>query len=242
MLTQALYGEFLGTMFLIIFGTGVVANVLLHQTKGHASGWITITTGWFIAVVIGVFVAQSVGSANADINPAISLVKLLLGTYRFSQFLAIVGVQLLGAFIGAAIVWLAYWPHWRATQDASVKLAVFSTMPAIKHVPSNLMTEIIGTAVLVIGVSAIFGHATFGHPVDGLGPYLVGLLVWGIGLSLGGPTGYAVNPARDLGPRLAHAVLPIAGKGSSGWSYAWIPVIGPLIGAMIGFAFWRLIA
>lgn len=241
-MSRILLGEFLGTMFLIIFGGGVVANVVLNNTKGHNSGWITITTGWFIAVVIAVFVAQSVGSANADINPAVSFAKFFLGTYSLGEFLRMSLAQTCGAFSGAVIVWLAYLPHWSVTLDPQTKLSVFSTMPAINKPSNNLLCEIIGTAVLVVGVAAIFGEATLGHPTNGLGPYLVGILIWGIGLSLGGPTGYAINPARDLGPRIAHTILPIVGKGSSDWSYAWVPIVGPLIGAGIGAMLWRAIA
>lgn len=233
-------GELLGTMSLVILGGGVVANVLLAKSKGFNGGWITIATGWFVAVVIGVFVAQSAGAPNADINPAVSLAKYILGYYTISQLLCVILAQLIGAFIGGIIVWLAYLPHWKATEDKTFKLLVFSTVPAIRHYPSNLLCEVIGTCLLVFGVGAIFGHATMDHPTIGLGPYLVGVLVWGIGLSLGGPTGYAINPARDLGPRFAHFVLPIAGKGSSDWRYAWVPVIGPLIGGALGAILWRL--
>lgn len=233
-----LTGEFLGTMFLIIFGGGVVANVLLKQSKGYGSGWIVIATGWFVAVVLGAFVAQSAGSPNADINPAVSFTKYLLGMYSLTTLLKVVVAEIAGAFVGGIIVWLVYLPHWKVTEDKSHKLAVFCTAPEIRHYPSNLLCEIIGTAVLVIGIAAIFGDATLNHPATGLGPYLVGVLVWGIGLSLGGPTGYAINPARDLGPRLAHAVLPIAGKGGSDWRYALVPIVGPLVGASLGAAMW----
>ncbi len=236
-----LLGELLGTAFLIIFGGGVVANTLLHHSKGQSGGWLAITTGWFIAVVIGIFVAKSTGSIQADINPAVTIAKTLLGHYNLEQMSLTIIAQCIGAFIGAAIVWLAYYPHWEQTPDKTAKLAVFSTSPAIRHKTGNLVSEIIGTFVLVMGVGAIFGHATSGHPVTGFGPYLVGLLVWGIGLSLGGATGYAINPARDLGPRIAHSLLPIAGKGSSDWSYAWVPVLGPVIGACIAALLWRLI-
>lgn len=234
-------GEFLGTLILIVLGDGVVANVLLKQSKGENSGWISITTGWFVAVVIAVFVAQSAGSPNADVNPAITLTKYLLHFYTLNLMFVMMIGQLLGAFVGAVIVWLAYLPHWKVTEDSHRKLMIFCTVPAIRHYPSNLLCEWIATIVLVVGVAAIFGHATMGHPVSGLGPYLVGVLVWGIGLSLGGPTGYAINPARDLGPRIAHAVLPIAGKGSSDWSYAFVPVIAPLLGGVAGAWLWFII-
>ncbi len=241
MILHPLLGEFLGTAFLIVFGGGVVANVLLQHSKGADAGWITIATGWFVAVVIGVFVAQSAGSVQADINPAVTFAKTLLGTYTLKQMSITMLVQCAGAFVGAIIVWLAYYPHWKATEDKAAKLAVFSTAPAIRSYPSNVTTEIIGTFVLVLGVGAIFGHATLGHPSIGIGPYLVGVLVWGIGLSLGGPTGYAINPARDLGPRLAHAVLPIHGKGTSDWRYAWVPIVGPLIGASLAALVWKAV-
>jgi glycerol uptake facilitator protein len=236
-----LLGEFLGTLILMLLGIGVDANVLLHGSKGENSGWITITTGWAIAVIIGVFVAQSVGSIQADINPAVTLAKYSLGVYTISVMMQTMAAQMLGAFVGASLVWVAYHPHFRATVCSDKKLAVFCTQPAIKHYPSNLFAEAIGTFVLVLGVGAIFGQATAGEPVIGLGPYLVGMLVWGIGLSLGGPTGYAINPARDLAPRFAHYILPIHGKRNSDWGYAWVPVVGPLIGGLLGGLVWRVI-
>jgi glycerol uptake facilitator protein len=235
------FGEFLGSMVLIIFGVGVVANALLAHSKGENAGWVAITAGWAIAVIFGVFVAQSAGSVQADINPAVTLAKYLLGgIYTFKQMCCTMIVQFLGSFVGALVVWLAYLPHWQATTCPDKIRSVFTTSPAIKHTTGNLLNEIIGTTVLILGVAAIFGRATEAGPVAGLGPYLVGMLVWGIGLSLGGPTGYAINPARDLGPRLAHALLPIRSKGSSQWSYAWIPVVGPLIGGVIGAGMWYL--
>jgi glycerol uptake facilitator protein len=239
-MTSPLFGEFLGTAFLIIFGGGVVASTLLKQSKGQNGGWMAITTGWFIAVVMGVFVAKSAGSVQGDINPAVTLAKTLLGTYSIKEMFEIMLAQVAGGFVGGIIVWLAYLPHWKITQEQDFKLMVFSTVPAIRHYPANFLCEIIGTFVLVIGIGAIFGKATLGHLTDGMGPYLVGILVWGVGLSLGGPTGYAINPARDLGPRLAHQLLPIAGKGSSDWRYAIIPIAGPLVGAALGAMAWRL--
>lgn len=232
MLSQYL-GEFLGTMMLIILGDGVVASALLRDSKGYQGGWITITTGWFIAVVMGVFVAQFAGSQNADINPAVSFAKYWMQIYSFSQTLYFSLAQLAGAFMGAVLVWLAYLPHWSRTENPHHKLMVFCTQPAIRDYPANFICEVIATTVLVFGIAAIFGKTTLEVPVKGLGPYLVGVLVWGIGLSLGGPTGYAINPARDLGPRIAHAILPIARKGSSDWSYAWVPIFAPLLGAVI---------
>lgn len=236
---SVMIGEFLGTMFLIIFGDGVVATTLLAKSKGQHGGWISITTGWGLAVMMGVFIALAGGSHYADINPAVSLARYLLDhSYTLPQLLSIQLAQLLGALTGGVIVWLSYYAHWRETEDPLIKRLVFCTSPAIRNFPSNLLNEIIGTAVLIIGVGAIFGKNNLIAP--GLGPYLVGMLVWGIGLSLGGPTGYAINPARDLGPRIAHAILPIPGKGTSDWSYAWIPVIGPFIGCIIGAIVWKI--
>ena len=235
-----LLGEFLGTAFLIILGGGVVANVNLKRNYGYQAGWLTITTGWFIAVIIGVFVARAAGAPNADINPAVSLSKYLLGLdYNTTQLLATMAAQVLGGFVGGIIVWLTYLAHWRETDDALAKRAVFCTTPAIRCYPANLITEAIGTAVLIIGIGAIFNDATPNEPSLGLGSYLVGVLVWGIGLSLGGATGYAINPARDLGPRLAHAILPIPNKAKPDWCYAWVPIVGPFIGAIIGALVWH---
>jgi glycerol uptake facilitator protein len=237
-----LLGEFLGTMFLIILGNGVVANVLLSKSKGENSGWIVIATGWGMAVMVGVFVAISAGAPEADINPAVTIGKwLILGSYDAGQAIVTMLVQVAGAFVGAVIVWLAYYRHWAETKDAGLKLAVHSTGPAIRDTIWNFVTELIGTMVLLIGVGAIFSSATNGSPAAGLGPYLVGALVWGIGLSLGGPTGYAINPARDLGPRIAHFLLPIAGKGDSDWGYGWIPVVAPLVGGVLGALVWNLV-
>ncbi len=237
-----LLGEFLGTMFLIILGDGVVANVLLKKSKGENAGWIVITTGWAFAVMVGVFVSISAGAPQADINPAVTIGKwLILGVYTVPQALATMAVQVVGAFVGGVIVWLAYFKHWGETEDAGLKLAVFSTGPAIRDTVWNSVTEVIGTMVLLIGVGAIFSGATGGSPASGLGPFLVGALVWGIGLSLGGPTGYAINPARDLGPRIAHQLLPIPGKGDSDWGYGWIPVVMPLIGGVLGALVWNLV-
>lgn len=237
-----LLGEFLGTMFLIILGDGVVANVLLKRSKGENSGWIVITTGWGMAVMVGVFVAISAGAPQADINPAVTIGKwLILGVYEAGDAIMTIIAEILGAFVGAIIVWLAYFRHWGETEDQGLKLAVFSTGPAIPDTIWNSITEIIGTMVLLIGVGAIFTGATGGNPAVGLGPYLVGALVWGIGLSLGGPTGYAINPARDVGPRIAHQILPIPGKGSSDWGYGWIPFVMPLIGGVLGALVWNAV-
>lgn len=226
--------EVLGTLLLIVLGDGVVANVVLQQTKGHNSGWIVITTGWGLAVAAAVY---TVGPfSGAHLNPAVTIALAVTGKFAWSLAPAYIAAQMIGAFLGAVIVWLAYLPHWAVTRDPDSKLAVFSTGPAIRNSAANLVTEIIGTLVLVLGVLAILTPNNLNpeHGWDaGFGPALVGMIVWAIGLSLGGPTGYAINPARDLGPRIAHAVLPIPGKGGSDWGYAWIPVIGPVIGGIL---------
>ena len=235
-------GELLGTMFLLILGDGVVANVVLAKTKGNSSGWIVITTGWAMAVMVGVFICISAGAPQGDINPAVTLGKwLILGVYTSGEAIMTIVAQMIGAFLGAIVVWLSYYKHWGVTPDPASKLAVFATGPAISSPIWNIVTEVVGTIVLLFGVGAIFTGATApGGPAAGLGPYLVGALVWGIGLSLGGPTGYAINPARDLGPRIAHQILPIPGKGSSDWGYGWIPVVAPLIGGVIGAIMWNI--
>jgi glycerol uptake facilitator protein len=235
-----LLGELLGTMMLIILGDGVVANIVLNKNKGQGGGgggaWIAITAGWAFAVLIGVNTSIAFGSGGAHINPAVTIAFVVAGITPAADIPFYFIGQFVGAFIGAIIVWLAYLDHFAATEDKGAKLAVFCTGPAIRNTVSNLITEIIGTFVLVLGVAALFQAAT---PVTGvamaggLGPYLVACLVWGIGLSLGGPTGYAINPARDLGPRIAHFLLPIPGKGDSDWGYSWIPVVGPIIGGII---------
>jgi glycerol uptake facilitator protein len=227
--------ELLGTAILITLGDGVVANVVLNKTKGQNSGWIVIATGWAMAVTIAVYTVNSFSGAH--LNPAVTIGLAAIGKFSWAAVPGYVAAQMLGAFLGSVIVWLAYLPHWRETADQGGKLAVFSTGPAIRQPLANLVTEIIGTAMLVLGVLAILRPENLvpNSGFDkGFAPFLVGLLVWSIGLSLGGPTGYAINPARDLGPRLAHALLPIAGKGGSDWSYAWIPVVGPIIGGVLG--------
>jgi len=223
-------GEFMGTLILILLGDGVVANVLLKRSKAEGAGWMVITSGWCFAVMAGVYVAVACGSPDAHLNPAITF-GFGVKTGNFTKFVPYVIAQMAGAFVGAALVWLHFLPHWKETEDTDLKLLCFSTMPAIRNFFANLTSEIIGTFVLVFVVGAIFSKAVAGSGlVSGLGAYLVAALVWGIGLSLGGTTGYAINPARDLGPRIAHALLPVAGKGPSGWGYATVPVVGPLIG------------
>ena len=227
MTTSPFLGELIGTIVLILLGNGVVANVLLNKTKGNNGGLIVITTGWAFAVTIGIFVAQKFGSADAHLNPAVTI-AMAIKNDDYSKVLPFISAQLLGAILGATLVWLHYLPHWGATNDQEAKLAAFSTSPAIANPTANLLSEIIGTLVLLIGVMAFYSEAG-----SGMSPLLVGVLVWAIGLSLGGPTGYAINPARDLGPRIAHAILPVAGKGGSDWGYAWIPVAGPVAAALI---------
>ena len=226
--------ELIGTMLLIIFGDGVVANVVLSKTKGQNSGWIVIATGWAMAVVVGVYAVA--GYTGAHINPAVTIALLSIGKVTFGNAILYILGQFAGAFIGGVIVYLAYYQHFAVTEDKGLKLAVFCTGPAIRNTGWNLLTEIIGTFALVFGVLSMLSTRNLveKHLASALAPFLVGLLVWGIGLSLGGPTGYAINPARDLGPRISHAVLPIPGKGSSDWGYSWIPVVGPIIGGIIG--------
>jgi glycerol uptake facilitator protein len=230
---QAYLGEFIGTMLLIILGDGVVAGVLLRNSKAENSGWIVITLGWGMAVMVAVYCVGPFSGAH--INPAVTLSLAATGQeipagFGWAQVPGYIIAQFLGAFVGAVIVWLAYLPHWEETADPGLKLGVFSTAPAIYNTPANIITEVVGTFVLVFGVFGILGNELAG----GFAALVIGLLVLGIGLSLGGPTGYAINPARDLGPRIAHAVLPIAGKGGSDWGYAWIPVVAPVIGGILG--------
>jgi glycerol uptake facilitator protein len=239
MTTTPFLGEFVGTLILILLGDGVVACVLLKRSKGEASGWMVITTGWALAVMAGVFASIACGSKDAFLNPAVTL-GFAVSSGDYSKLGPYIAAQLLGAIVGAILVWLHFLPHWKETPDPSLKLAVFCTAPAIRSAGANLISEIIGTFVLVFIVGAIFSKAVNGIAA-GLGPYLVGCLVWAIGLSLGGPTGYAINPARDLGPRIAHAFLPIPGKRDSDWGYAGIPVVGPLLGAVLAGAAVRIL-
>jgi len=224
--------EVIGTGLLILLGDGVVAAVLLNHSKAQNGGWIVITWGWAMAVMVAVF---AVGQfSGAHLNPAVTIGFAIEGRTEWGDVPEYLAGEFVGAFIGAALVWLSYLDHWRETEDPGLKLAVFCTAPAIRNPISNIITEVVGTFVLVFGVMAIFAdEATAGA---GLGGLIVGLLVLGIGLSLGGPTGYAINPARDLGPRIMHAILPIPGKGTSDWGYSWVPVVGPLIGAALAAA------
>jgi glycerol uptake facilitator protein len=231
-----LTAEFLGTAILIVLGDGVVANVLLNKSKGQNSGWIVITTGWAFAVFVAVFATARISGAH--LNPAVSVGLAVTGSFAWALVPGYIVAQILGAFVGAAVVWLAYLPHWAVTEDSDAKRAIFCTAPGIRQSPANFLCEFIATFVFILGVLTIKGAvenplSSASVPIDlgALGALPVALLVWAIGLSLGGPTGYAINPARDLGPRLAHALLPIAGKSHSDWAYAWIPILGPLAGA-----------
>ncbi|MCW2982965.1 MAG: aquaporin family protein [Conexibacter sp.] len=226
---MSIYGaETIGTALLILLGDGVVAAVLLSHSKAENGGWIVITWGWAMGVMVGVFAVSQFSGAH--LNPAVTLGFAVEGRTDWSDVPKYFAGEFSGAFIGAVLVYLSYLNHWRPTEDPGLKLAVFCTAPAIRNTIANIITEVIGTFVLVFGVLAIFADKT---TAPGLGGLIVGLLVLAIGLSLGGPTGYAINPARDLAPRIAHALLPIPGKGPSDWGYAWIPVIGPLIGGTI---------
>jgi glycerol uptake facilitator protein len=231
-------GEVIGTMFLVLLGDGVVANVALAKSKGNNGGWIVITTAWCFAVFVGVFTSVAVGG-NAHLNTAVTIAFAISGGIQWAQVPVYIAGEFLGAFIGATLVWLAYLPHWAETEDQATKLGVFSTAPAIRNSGTNLICEIIGTFALMFGIylirgaEMVSGGAVTTISLGALGALPVALIVWVIGLALGGPTGYAINPTRDLGPRIMHAILPIAGKGDSDWGYSWIPVVGPIIGASI---------
>ncbi|WP_411825898.1 MIP/aquaporin family protein [Luteolibacter sp. AS25] len=248
--------EIVGTAILILLGNGVVANIVLKQSKGQNGGWMVVTTGWGLGVAIAVY---SVGRiSGAHLNPAVTVGLAAIGDFSWAQVPGYVGAQVLGAMIGATLVWLTYLAHWEATEDQGGKLACFSTTPAIRKTGPAFITEFIGTVMLVFGVLAI-GQIGAGIPAAEFetlehiptslagvvgtwwSPFLVGLLVLSIGLSLGGPTGYAINPARDLGPRIAHQLLPIAGKGTSDWQYAWVPIVAPLLGGVAGAFLFRLL-
>jgi glycerol uptake facilitator len=235
--TAAVVGEFVGTALLILLGDGIVAGVLLARSKAANAGWMAITTAWGLAVFAGIVVAAALGDRDQHLNPAFTIASVLM-TGHAERLWVYIPAQLAGAFFGATLVWIFYYPHWRATESAGDKLAVFCTIPAIRHPMSNFVCEVMGTFVLVLVATAFTSRrlAPGGTP-PGMGPLLVGGLVWSIGLSLGGTTGYAINPARDLAPRLAHAFLPIQGKGTSDWGYAWIPFFGPICGAVLAALF-----
>lgn len=227
--------EMVGTALLILLGNGVVAGVVLKNSKAQGAGWIVITFGWALAVTFGVY---SVGSVSgAHLNPAVTLALAATGSFPWGSVPAYIAAQMLGAFIGACLVYVHYLPHWAKTEDAATKRAAFCTEPAERDTVSNFIGEFIGTFVLLFGLSAL-GVNKFS---EGLNPMAVGALVFSIGLSLGGTTGYAINPARDLGPRIAHALLPISGKGGSDWAYSWIPVLGPVLGGVCGAAFYKML-
>lgn len=239
-ISEPVWGEFFGTMILIVLGNGVVAGALLNRSKAQNAGWISITAGWALAVYAGVALASALGDSDAHLNPAVTVASVVM-TGNASRLLTYIPAQLLGAFLGAVLVWLHYKPHWAVTKDSDLKLACFCTSPAIRRPVWNFFSELLGTFVLILVSAALFSRRIApGGLAPGLGPVLVGALVWAIGLSLGGSTGYAINPARDLAPRLAHTFLPIEGKESSDWSYAWVPVIGPIAGAVIAALFIRV--
>lgn len=246
---RAYLAEAIGTMMLVLLGDGVVANVALARSKGQHAGWMVIATGWGVAVAIAVYAVGRISGAH--LNPAVTIALATIGSFPWAQVPGYVLAQIIGAIAGAVLVWITYLPHWSVTDDRATKLGVFCTAPAIRKPGANLVCEAIGTMALLFGILAIAGNAqAVSKPGDvdlsfvfsrGLQPLLVGVLVLGIGLSLGGPTGYAINPARDLGPRIAHAILPIAGKGSSDWGYAWIPVVAPVAGGIAGAALYALV-
>ncbi len=221
-------GELIGTTLLILLGNGVVAGVVLKGTKNENSGWIVITIGWALAVTMAVYVAGK--ASGAHLNPAVTVALAAAGKFEWANVPTYIAAQMIGAIIGSVLVWLQYLPHWEKTEDQGAKLAVFCTAPAVRHTTGNFISEFIGTFVLMFGLMAL-GANTF---AEGLNPLIVGALILAIGHSLGGTTGYAINPARDLGPRIAHAILPIAGKGGNDWGYAWIPVVAPIAGGIAG--------
>lgn len=220
--------EVIGTMLLIILGDGVVANVVLKKTKGNNSGWIVITTGWALAVAIPAAIFTSV--SGALFNPALTIGLACVGQFAWGEVLPFIIAQLVGAFLGAIVVYIVYYNHFNETEDQTSKLGVFCTIPEIRDLKINFLTEFIGTFVLTFSILGI-GAQDLGY---GIKVVIVAFLIWAIGISLGGPTGYAINPARDFGPRLAHAILPIKGKGDSQWSYAWIPIVAPILGSICG--------
>ncbi len=232
--------EFIGTMILVLLGNGVCANVNLSKSLGRNAGWMVVTTGWALAVTIAVYLVNALSGAH--LNPAVTIALVSIGKFAWTDAGGYLGAQLGGAIAGAILVWLTYLQHWGETEDEGAIRGSFCTGPPIPHTFSNLITEAIGTFVLVLGVLVVLSPDNLVPNTgfsEGLGPALVGVIVWSIGLSLGGSTGYAINPARDLGPRIAHAILPIPGKGSSHWGYAWIPVFGPIAGGVIAAFFYQ---
>ncbi|MHB8073610.1 MIP/aquaporin family protein [Desulfosporosinus fructosivorans] len=236
-MTAKFLAEMIGTMIILLFGSGVVANVLLSKTKGNNGGTFMITLGWAVGVLLAIYATGPISGAH--LNPAVTIGLASIGQFPWAEVPFYIVAQFLGAFIGAVLVYLAYLPHWEATEDKGLKLAVFSTGPAIRNYPLNMLTEVIGTFILVFVGLAI--GISKGAVTSGLNPLLWGFLVWGLGVSFGGPTGYAINPARDLGPRIAHFLLPINGKGPSDWAYSWVPVVGPIIGGVLGAIMYKMV-
>ncbi|ABJ68646.1 MULTISPECIES: MIP/aquaporin family protein [Pediococcus] len=234
-LSLQLLGEFIGTFVLVLLGDGVVAGVSLRKSKAEGSGWIAITLGWGLAVTLGVYASSFLSPAH--LNPAVSVGMAIAGKFPWSSVIPYSIAQILGGLVGGIIVWIHYYPHWKETKDKDAILGTFATEPAIRNYSMNFISEVVGTAVLIFGLLAF----TRGQFTQGLNPIAVGVLITAIGLSLGGTTGYAINPARDLGPRLAHAMLPIANKGGSDWAYSWVPILGPVVGAILGAICFNLI-
>lgn len=240
---NVLLGEFIGTAVLLFFGCGSVANVSLKESKGFGGGPIVVYTGWAMGVIMGVTCGLAIGNTG-DLNSAVTFYKVLMGIYSVPVAINMMIAQVLGGILGATLVWLAYLPHWKVTEDQSAKLGIFCTIPAIRSYGANALCEGIASMVLFF-IFLSFGSEFVAGPTgftNGMGAYMAGLAVWAVGLSFCGPTGYAVNPARDLGPRIAHAILPIAGKGSSDWSYSWVPVVAPMAGAVVAFILAKLFA
>lgn len=234
-LSLQLLGEFIGTFVLVLLGDGVVAGVSLRKSKAEGSGWIAITLGWGLAVTLGVYASSFLSPAH--LNPAVSVGMAIAGKFPWSSVIPYSIAQILGGLVGGIVVWIHYYPHWKETKDKDAILGTFATEPAIRNYSMNFISEVVGTAVLIFGLLAF----TRGQFTQGLNPIAVGVLITAIGLSLGGTTGYAINPARDLGPRLAHAMLPIANKGGSDWAYSWVPILGPVVGAILGTICFNLI-
>lgn len=234
-LSLQLLGEFIGTFVLVLLGDGVVAGVSLRKSKAEGSGWIAITLGWGLAVTLGVYASSFLSPAH--LNPAVSVGMAIAGKFPWSSVIPYSIAQILGGLVGGIVVWIHYYPHWKETKDKDAILGTFATEPAIRNYSMNFISEVVGTALLIFGLLAF----TRGQFTQGLNPIAVGVLITAIGLSLGGTTGYAINPARDLGPRLAHAMLPIANKGGSDWAYSWVPILGPVVGAILGAICFNLI-
>ncbi len=229
------YGELIGTFILIVLGDGVVANISLNKSKGQGAGWVAVALGWGFAVAVAVYVSGFMSGAH--LNPAVTVGLAMAGMFPWGSVASYIVAQMLGAMAGALLVWVHYYSHWKETEDAATILGVFSTGPAIRKTVPNLIGEVIGTAILIIGVMAMGPNKL----TSGLGAIVVGIIITAIGFGLGGTTGYAINPARDLGPRIMHQILPIANKGDSDWSYSWIPIVGPLIGAVLGALLYNLV-